>query len=1526
MITRRQKLVIGLISYIPVLVLIAWSVFYVIGQYRRVVDNASVLLVEELSRRLDREVKIGSASVTPFGVAVLKNVEIAAEKKIANGRILEVSEARIKYSLRALLLNKKGAQSIASVVVVDPKVYLVRRKDGSLNIQDLLKRPPGPPGVPFEGSVEIRNATLVFTDYLAKTISPPAVNLVTDLQGFMSAADQPVYRFRGSGRGGKGRFQVAKVVGNYDIRSKTIDLDLDATNVSAAYWSRYLGLSRSLDVKGGTLRVIAGIHVNKSTGKSVISLSGAAGISNASVLLPTMTKPVTNVNGIAALKGQNVILSVTGNLAGSKMRATGTVSGFRNPKIDISASSPNADFSILVKAFKLAESVKQLKASGRGPVRGRITGAASSPTIAVTARVPRVMVQGFDARNVNITGTYRKGLLSVSSAEFDWQGARVAASGTISTSGRPNVFITGRATGVDITALQMPPEWNVKGVGRVEFTVTGPISSPNILANVNVAKGKFRGIPVEIARARVSYARGKLRVAALEVTSKVAGRVTARGEISRKGINLSVIGESVNLATVGGILGLKTLSGTGYFAGTIRGTLSAPAFSGTFEAFAAQYGRQKVDYVRLVFTTNMKTATVESGVVRLFPAEFKFSGSATGFGTDRIAFNASGQVERLTVGKLAGLLGRKIDASGTLVGSFDAAGIYLLKPNRGQLPLQNTVASAELKLEDGSAFGYPITDAVARLNLLDNRLEVTEAVLTSQDAKATLGGSVLLDTGAVDLRFDVSGFDLARLHNLIGEYATVGGIARAEGTVTGTLDNPIVVASANVDNLIVNYSKFDVAEVRASYSNGIVESVTASLKKGAQQLSVEAKGYDLETNCLMSATGNIENLRVPELWNTFIASPYLKSESAVQIRQSLAQVPKLTSGVLNGTFSMSGCLASPNGKLRLVASDVGIMSRQIDSIVLDAEASGGIVTLSQLRASAGSTSVAASGRYEIENRQVQLDIAASNLDLSRLRPWLGDRTPGGTMAADFTINGDIGSPSIIGSVEVVKPSFGGLTFDALRASRIEVKEDRIEFADVILAAGSHQAIAQGYVPWSWSSMTIPTTKPIEMVARLKKQDLSVLSSFSPTVDPSGTTGSVEAMLQVTGTLAEPILGGSLTVQNGSVALRNFGNQFNNINVNVSFDGDRIVFNQFSVASSLGGTMSVVPGGYISVGQGKPAEASLLVVANGFSIAEQNALGLKEDVSLQFDAGLSVTGDPLAPLVTNANIGNVPGGITIHDSRVAFVAPEIPSRQPSAALPINPTFNLAIRIGENVVIAPPTMTLTVTGDGSVTGNLEKPDVVLDLTIQEGSLRLAVSRLTVAPGGKLYMRYSPPLNPEIRVDFQASTSVTAMNSLGQRERYVITVAVTGPVSNLEIHLSSTPADLSKEQMLAALGHVSGIFAGGESGLQNELGNILTAVGTSTIFAPVESLFVKEFGFEQFSLEYSLGQPLAIYASRRLFGNLFISYYGVLTSNFTSPNDVAYLLGLGYRFNRNYQFTMFVDNMQNGSFQIQYTQAFR
>ncbi len=163
-----------------------------------------------------------------------------------------------------------------------------------------------------------------------------------------------------------------------------------------------------------------------------------------------------------------------------------------------------------------------------------------------------------------------------------------------------------------------------------------------------------------------------------------------------------------------------------------------------------------------------------------------------------------------------------------------------------------------------------------------------------------------------------------------------------------------------------------------------------------------------------------------------------------------------------------------------------------------------------------------------------------------------------------------------------------------------------------------------------------------------------------------------------------------------------------------------------------------------------------------------------------------------------------------------------------------------------------MALVLTGSGTLAGMLSKPDLNLRFDIQQGSMKLTASRLRILPGGRIEAHYAPPVAPDVTVDFQAQTSALASNPFGQAQQYEITVTVTGPVTNMKISLSSLPADLTREQMLAALGHLPGVYTSQEGEFQRELGAVLTAAATSTVFAPIENIFVEKLGFEQFTLQ--------------------------------------------------------------------------
>ena len=774
--------------------------------------------------------------------------------------------------------------------------------------------------------------------------------------------------------------------------------------------------------------------------------------------------------------------------------------------------------------------------------------------------------------------------------------------------------------------------------------------------------------------------------------------------------------------------------------------------------------------------------------------------------------------------------------------------------------------------------------------------------------------SVALDTGNLKLMLKLNALDLARIKDRIERYERVGGVLSATVAVNGNMSNLVADVRAQVDGLSVNSRRFDVAKLTARYSDDLVTTFKVALERGKQSFVVEGAKLDPRMMKLESAKGKIDNVSVPDLWGIVIDSPYLGSTRAEGMSNALDRMPRITQGTLSGSFEVSGSLARPTGHVDLDAGDILLDIRKIESAKLVATAEDGKVTLNDLQMKSEDALVTVGGGFDIPDRTVNLDVVASNLDMSTLKPWFGDNTPGGVMRADFTVDGPAASPGIVGSVEVVKPSYAGLTFDALRASRVEVKSGQIEFADIMLASGGHQVLASGHVPWDWAHFAIPPTQPLDLTVLLKQQSLNALGSFgSGWLDQTKTAGTIEGKLSVAGTVSKPELSGSLDIHDGVLAFKYFDNEFTNINVDLAFSGDRVRVDRFSAASSLGGTIGIAQGGYVAVGELARSAVDLKLIVDGLVLAERNGLGFKEDVNTRIDAGISMTGNLTSPQVADMDVDtnrdgktDIAGGISITKSNIAFATAVGQTKPFNIELPVDPRFSVSLRVGTNVWVFPPSMGMHVLGSGSLKG--ESVQARVCAWIAGGGGEYEACRFAAECCARRDHRHclrASVRNPDLRVDFKAYTSVTAANQFGKNQRYSIDMTAKGTVGNLQVDLASAPGGLTREQMLASLGRVEGIL-GAESQLQNELGSVLTAVGTNTLFAPIESVFTNKLGFEQFTLEYGVDKPLALYVSRRLLSNFYLSYYGRLTSSLANVKDANYEVNLGYLFADKYFFS--------------------
>lgn len=1531
--TRYRRLVLLMVTVLPVVVLLAASVIYVKRQVGILARQSNVMIAGELQRRFKKDVSVGKARVDTLGTAVIEDIRIANGKTFRAGTLASARKVTIRYDWYALLVGGKGAGGVSEVVVADPHVLLIRRADGSFNITELLKPPPGPSRPPFSGLVKITGGSGTFLDYAVRPGECPAPIQLHHVTATINAAKQPVYAFTGNARGGRGHFDRADFKGRYHSANKRIQVDVSALGVSATRLVPYIWKSNKIQVADGNINTRVHLDLVQKAGQYTVKATGTAGVRNANIRLSVLKAPATGVNGRVVLAANRATADLSGSFAGAPVRVTGTLTDLKSPILDVSIDSPSIDTGRLIASTTFLGALSQFAPSGRGPAHAKLTGALSDLTVDATARVPRVSIRGVAVQSVDVSARYHTGRVDLRSIRMVARGAAVRASGYVITRPATILALRGTFSGVDLARLPVKTEYPVNGIASGAFVITGSAANPAVSVTARAANGSVAGVPFSTVTGDVSVAATRAKVNDLSIAGVFGGAIRASGYASPSAIDLNFAADSIEIASLAKRLGKPGLAGTAFASGHITGILKSPHVEGSLEVFNGRADDYSIDHAAVTFAGDRNRITISEGVAQAFPAELRFTGEVSGLSSNRVEFAGKASVQRLEMTKLLELAKRELDVTGTMVGDFTLSGAYLPRVRAGEHHFVNVVASGNVSIGDATAFGYPVSNASGKLDYANDVLRLADASVISDGAKLTLNGSMSTDTRVVDASFALTDFELSRLQEYTGDYAVLAGTASASGTISGPADNVKATIDAKVDGLAVNYEKFDRAETHLNYSDGKFATYSAVVSRAGQSLELSGVDFDPDTDCMASTKGTLTDISVPDIFDILRASPYFQSEEGKPLLQSLDKFPKLTSGRVNGSFNLSGCLQTPEGELQmpdgnidLVATSVGLDVQKIESIELRASAKGGVVSLDTFQAVSEDTSITAVGPKAYENGNLHLEVRAENLRLARLAPWLGPNTPDGTLSAVFNIEGAVEAPEIVGSVEVVRPGFGGFTFDRVRASSIQVTANRIEIPDILVSAGGHQVSAAASVPWDWVSLSVPKDEPISLSANLGKQTLNILSVFAPLIDVSKTTGTVdEAWFELGGTLLDPQLAGSVRVANGTIAVTGFTNTFTNVNASIGFSGDRIVVNSLSASSSEGGSVHVVPGGYVTVGILGVSETNLAVVADRLTVAEKNLLGLKEDVAAQIDAGLSITGPSVSPTVADAAIEGKQGGITLAHSKLVFQI--VPSRgEWKGLLSLNPSFNVSLRLGQDVVISPPSLLLTVTGSGKLTGTLAQPEIKgLGLNIVSGDISLATARLRVIPGGKITVNYAPPATPDVSLDLQATASVFAINSLRQRERYQITMRVTGQAAKPQIDLSSSPPGLTREQMLAALGHVPALFTSAEAGLQSELANVLSAAATSTLFAPIENLFVQRLGFEQFSLEFSPIYPLSLYVSRHLFGDFYLAFYRQITTSLINAHDVQYQVVLSYRRGL-YQASIGCDDQQTIIVQIGYANAFR
>lgn len=788
-------------------------------------------------------------------------------------------------------------------------------------------------------------------------------------------------------------------------------------------------------------------------------------------------------------------------------------------------------------------------------------------------------------------------------------------------------------------------------------------------------------------------------------------------------------------------------------------------------------------------------------------------------------------------------------------------------------PVARLAASGRGVLRDAAVYGQTVDEASATFRWDGRRLTIDESIARRRQSVIRVSGTIDRRTG---LSLDVTGraLDLRDV-----SLATIGstrleGQMDFSGRIAGRTVAPVVTATARSSSLTVNGRRFDDASGRVGWEGRTLSLDTFSLRLGAER-------YDF--------TGNITFDRIP---STSLQATVENGRLSTLLGLANVQLRVPLDSTISGLATLEGPLANPAAHLDLRLTDGRfgphrLLEGHVDLILRD-----GAVTIEEFFLRPAQGAIAARGTVNLKGES-QVEVSGSDLELDLLRPLfrLGRPLVG---RLDFTtqLGGTLASPEIGFALELTRAGIQGATFDSLVANAF-YRDGELHVQQALLVQDGNKLRASGTAPFNPALLRFDDQREMDFRITLADVNLGLLRLVTNRIEEA--VGAVEGEIRVTGNPTSPRVAGGLQVRNGRLRFGGLQTPLEAVRLDLRFEENQIRIQEATATlgggqARLDGTMRLVtlspPGLALVV----PEDAPLVLRGSRLRIVYPPFLDAHADGQARLWGSV---GDLRRP-------PTVDGRVSVSDGVLSIVTEE--TGEP-ADIPL--VFRgLRIDAGRNLAVQMGGLRSNVVPGGSLlmNGTLRAPTLEGTVEAQQGKiaalgnvfdLRSAVARFQHLQG----------LRPTVEAFAETQVGTTR-----------ISLNVHGLAPDLTLDLRSDP-DLSREEILALLGRQAGI----SRLLQGDVeGQLRVAIGRY-LFGPVTLAVGRAIGLTELVLEYDFEGPLALRAGKLLLPNVYLTY----STTFSQPP--LWLIGLDYRFARNWQFTLGLDSQRRRDAIVWYTARF-
>lgn len=957
-----------------------------------------------------------------------------------------------------------------------------------------------------------------------------------------------------------------------------------------------------------------------------------------------------------------------------------------------------------------------------------------------------------------------------------------------------------------------------------------------------------------------SYNAKGLKIDRLSAFAGENGSLAAKGSISPEG-ELAIRGRMTDFP-IDPVLDITAgqkgsgLCSTGFIIG---GTLQAPEFASMIQLKQVEFMSQKINeahgFVGLknnVLKFKDMRANMEQGYHIL-------NGTVDISGTEPVV-DVTLETNGVRIEPLMALIGKQDMLTGNLTNVMNVKGA-----------LEHPHIYGEVQATDGSAAKQLFTKVAGRYVYDDGHLELQHFVVDAFYGRLLLDG-VMTQDKKLDFAMEATGVDLAHLP-IKDETVDLEGKINAKGHLGGTLTKPFFDGNVDSEKILINGEALTELQGTLASNGRETNKLNASFKQPYRDDEVNYGLFSADVN--LNFVGRYIEGKVETLWG----------DIGGLLR--MARYDYDISGQMQGQLQFSYAGRGNGVKITASADDVKIHDLNYAHMNFEGRIDkGGVLHFDNVRLQEqdGVTDkgiIAVGGEVDIKQRTLKVELAAMKANPAIVTAVMKNPPEiKGETDMLVQLSGTFDNPEATASLEIAKGSVAGVGIDKLTAL-LALKDDHIQLQQLIAAKDVYGVTASGDIPLDIFRSQEQRKNPhaqMNIVVDLDNARLGILPAMTKLVEWG--VGETKGKIRVAGTLEEPLLYGSVKIADGSVKVKQLNTVMDNINLDVVFNGNMI--NLKNLSTKLGKGLLKAEGSY-ALNTSLDSGYSLHIVADKAQLASQLFTGtINGDVLIEPQKypdfkNHKGSGEPkmlFRPLVK--------GHVRLDDVLVNMpTVPELDEGESNIGLDMKLELGPKIHLYNSYLYD-----IWLKGGINIKGSTLFPTIEGTIKADKGKITYLRTDFKLDNAGLVWVEPGSFL-PNVSLDSTARFS-----------RYNIFMKINGPVSEMDLQLSSNPP-LDKNTIVRML-TLQRDSAGSNEVTSEDMANLMTVGLQMTVLGDVEMLVKQTLGLDQFR----------IYTGKTRSGIGFESYHDKNTELTADEKN---------------QYNVLVSKYLNNNFMLGYTTSF-